>query len=117
VSTRAARAFAGSGALVAGVAVALSAVAMHAADGTDRMRLAVAAAIAFGHGLALVAIVMRGSRLAMLARVAFAAGIAVFAGSLVAAVFLDTPTALAPAGGFALMLGWAILAVDFLRTD
>lgn len=117
MSITSARLAAAFGALACGVAVALSAVAMHAADGTDRMRLAVAAAIAFGHGLALVAIVGRGSRLAMLARVAFVAGIVVFAGSLAGAAFAGWPTAAAPAGGIALMLGWAILATDFLRTD
>ena len=117
MSLSAARATAAFGALACGVAVALSAVAMHAAEGHDRVRLAVAAAIAFGHGLALVAIVGRASRLASLARVAFVAGLVVFAGSLVGAALAGWSTAAAPTGGIALMLGWAILAVDFLRTD
>jgi uncharacterized membrane protein YgdD (TMEM256/DUF423 family) len=109
------RAFAALGALACGAAVALSALAMHAADGHARLQLALAAALAFGHGLALVAIVARESRLALFARLAFAAGIALFCGSLVGAALLAWPTALAPAGGLALMLGWAILAADFLR--
>lgn len=109
------RHFAAFGALACGAAVALSAVAMHAADGHDRLRLGLAAALAFGHGLALVAIAARGSRLATFARVAFAAGIVLFSGSLVGAALHGWPTTLAPAGGIALMLGWGILAVDFLR--
>jgi uncharacterized membrane protein YgdD (TMEM256/DUF423 family) len=109
------RAFAAVGALACGAAVALSALAMHAADGHGRLQLGLAAALAFGHGLALVAIAARDSRLAMLARVAFVAGIVLFCGSLVGAALHDWPTALAPAGGIALMLGWAILAADFLR--
>jgi uncharacterized membrane protein YgdD (TMEM256/DUF423 family) len=59
--------------------------------------------------------VARESRLALFARLAFAAGIPLFCGSLVGAALLAWPTALAPAGGLALMLGWAILAADFLR--
>jgi uncharacterized membrane protein YgdD (TMEM256/DUF423 family) len=115
VSARGAQRFAAAGALLAGLAVALSAVAMHAATGHDRMRLALAAAIAFGHGVALVAIAGRDTRLAAFARMAFAMGVVVFSGSLVGAVAAGWPTAAAPFGGVALMLGWAILAVDFLR--
>jgi uncharacterized membrane protein YgdD (TMEM256/DUF423 family) len=109
------RAFAAFGALACGAAVALSALAMHAADGHDRLRLGLAAAMAFAHGLALVAIAARVSRLATVARGGFAAGIALFCGSLVGAALQGWPTSLAPAGGVALMLAWAILAVDFLR--
>jgi uncharacterized membrane protein YgdD (TMEM256/DUF423 family) len=109
------RAFAAFGALACGASVALSAMAMHAADGHDRERLALAAVFAFGHGLALVAIVAQASRLATLARAAFVAGIALFCGTIVGAALLDWPSALAPWGAIALMLGWVILAVDFLR--
>jgi uncharacterized membrane protein YgdD (TMEM256/DUF423 family) len=111
-----ARLSAGVGALACGAAVALAAVAMHAADGQDRMRLAVAAALAFGHGLALVAIVARTSRLAQLARAGFVVGMLVFCGSLVGAALAGGSTAAAPAGGVALMLGWAILAADLFRS-
>ena len=110
-----ARAFAAFGALACGASVALSAVAMHAADGHDRERLALAAVFTFGHGLALVAIAARASRLATIARAAFVAGIALFCGTLVGAALLDWPSTFAPWGGIALMLGWAILAADFLR--
>lgn len=109
------RRFAAFGALVCGVAVGLSAIAVHAHDGHDRLRLALAAAVAFGHGLALVAIAARDSRLATFARRGFAAGIVLFCGSLAGAALHGWPSTLAPAGGIALLLGWAILAVDFLR--
>jgi uncharacterized membrane protein YgdD (TMEM256/DUF423 family) len=43
-------------------------------------------------------------------------GVILFSGSLALAVFIGTPTALAPFGGGLLMLGWGILAADFVRT-
>jgi uncharacterized membrane protein YgdD (TMEM256/DUF423 family) len=110
-----ARRCAAFGAVLAGAAVALGAVAAHAASGQDRTRLALAAAFAFGHGLALVAIVARNSTLAAWARGGFVGGVLLFSGSLAGAAFVGWPTTLAPAGGLALMLAWAILAVDFLR--
>jgi uncharacterized membrane protein YgdD (TMEM256/DUF423 family) len=111
----AARAAAAFGALACGASVALAALAMHGAEGHAREQLALAALFAFMHGLGLVAIVARDSRLANLARAALALGVALFCGSLVAAALLGAPTAAAPAGGLAMMAGWAILAVDFLR--
>jgi uncharacterized membrane protein YgdD (TMEM256/DUF423 family) len=111
-----ARAFAALGALFAGAAVALAALAMHAVSGHESVRLSIAAAIAFGHGLALVAIVARGSTLATLARSALALGTLLFAGTLVLTVFAGASPTLAPAGGMLLMAGWVILAADFLRT-
>jgi uncharacterized membrane protein YgdD (TMEM256/DUF423 family) len=110
-----ARAFAAFGALCCAAAIALSAWALHGVDGHARVQPAIAAAIAFGHGLALVAIAARASLPATLARAGFALGIALFAGSLVGAVAFGWPTAAAPAGGMVLMAAWAILAVDFLR--
>lgn len=109
------RHFAAFGALACGAAVGLSAIAMHGHDGHGRLQLALAAALAFGHGLALAAIAPRDSRLATLARWGFAVGIIAFSGSLAGAALHGWPTTLAPAGGIALMLGWAILAADFLR--
>jgi len=112
------RRFAASGSLACGAAVALSAFAAHAhVDDHARQQLAIAAAMAFGHGLALVAIAARASRLATFARIGFGAGIVLFCGSLIGAALQGWPTTLAPAGGIALMLGWAILAADFLRRD
>jgi uncharacterized membrane protein YgdD (TMEM256/DUF423 family) len=112
------RHFAAFGALACAAAVALSAFAAHAhVGGHERQQLEIASAMAFGHGLALVAIAARASRLATLARTGFIAGIVLFCGSLVGAALQGWPTTLAPAGGIALMLGWAILAIDFLRSD
>jgi uncharacterized membrane protein YgdD (TMEM256/DUF423 family) len=112
VTARFAAAF---GALACGASVALAAVARHAAGAQDGERLALAAAFAFAHGLALVAVATRVSRPATIARLAFALGIVLFSGSLVAAAWLGWPTVAAPAGGLLLMAGWAILAFDFLR--
>ena len=110
-----ARAFAAFGALVCGMSVALAAVAMHGAEGHASEQLLMAAVFAFAHGLALVAIAARESRTATFARGALALGIVLFCGSLVGAALLGWPTRAVPAGGFALMAGWAILAADFLR--
>jgi len=110
-----ARAYAGFGALACGLAVALGAYASHVAQSQDAKRLAIAALFAFGHGLALVVLHARGSRFAVVALACIAAGILLFSGSLALAVFAGTPTVLAPLGGSLLMLGWGILAFDFLR--
>lgn len=104
------------GALVCGVSVALGAVASHVVHGQAQERLALASLFAFGHGLALVVLSTRDTPLARWARRCFLAGIALFSGSLAAAAMLGTPTLLAPFGGSLLMLGWGILALDFLRT-
>jgi uncharacterized membrane protein YgdD (TMEM256/DUF423 family) len=60
---------------------------------------------------------MREGALARYARFALLAGVLLFAGSLVGAALLATPTSLAPLGGTLLMLGWLLAAVDFLRKD
>jgi uncharacterized membrane protein YgdD (TMEM256/DUF423 family) len=103
------------GAFACGLSVALGAYASHVAQAQDGRRLAIAAAFAFGHGLALVVIGSRGSRLALAAQLCFGLGIALFSGALSLAVFFGMSTVLAPFGGSLLMMGWGILAVDFLR--
>jgi uncharacterized membrane protein YgdD (TMEM256/DUF423 family) len=103
------------GALACGLSVALGAYASHVAQAQDGRRLAIAAAFAFGHGLALLVIGARCSRLALAAQLCFGLGIVLFSGSLSLAVFFGVPTALAPFGGSLLMLGWGILVVDFVR--
>jgi uncharacterized membrane protein YgdD (TMEM256/DUF423 family) len=110
--TRACSAF---GALVCGMAVALGAYASHVAQAQDARRLAIAALFAFGHGLALIALCARTSRTAAWSLACFALGVVFFSGSLALAAFFATPTTLAPFGGSLLMLGWGILAVDFIR--
>jgi uncharacterized membrane protein YgdD (TMEM256/DUF423 family) len=104
------------GALSCGLSVALGAYASHVAQAQDARRLALAALFAFGHGLALIVSGARTSRLAIGSMSCLALGIILFSGSLAAAVFLGMPTVLAPFGGSLLMLGWGILAVDFIRT-
>ena len=111
-----ARIHAAFGAIACGIAVALGAYASHVAQAQDGKRLALAAVFAFGHGLALLILHMRASRLAVAAMTAIGIGVLLFCGSLALAVFAGTPTVLAPFGGGLLMLGWGILAIDFLRS-
>jgi uncharacterized membrane protein YgdD (TMEM256/DUF423 family) len=111
-----ARAIAVFAALSCGISVALGAYASHVAQATDARRLALAALFAFGHGLALIVLCTRTSRLAIGSMICLALGVMLFSGSLALAVFLGTPTALAPFGGSLLMVGWSILAVDFVHS-
>ena len=110
-----ARAYAAFGALACGLAVALGAYASHVAQAQDGKRLAIAALVAVAHGLALVVLHARASRFAAAALACIAVGIVLFSGSLALAVFAGASTVLAPFGGSLLMLGWGILALDFLR--
>ena len=106
-----------SGALAAAGAVALAALASHVAQGPDQARLQLAAALAFGHGVALVALSpgTRGRRVGRAALWLMLAGMLLFSGSLVGAAFAGTPTTLAPFGGMAMIGGWVLLAVDRWR--
>ena len=111
------RALAGFGALCCSAAVALAAVAMHGLDGNAATQGAIAAAFAFGHGMALLLLAPAAStrrRLAGLA--ALGAGLVLFAGSLAAAAFLATSTGAAPAGGLMLIVGWLLVAADAVRS-
>jgi uncharacterized membrane protein YgdD (TMEM256/DUF423 family) len=106
-----------SGALLAACAVALAAYASHAVDVDAGRRLSLAAAFAFGHGLALAALAPQATR--VLARVSLwllLAGVLLFAGSLAAAHAFGLPTRLAPAGGMLMIGGWLLRAADALRT-
>lgn len=110
------RALAASGALACGVSVGLGAYASHGLDGDDARRVGLAALFAFGHGLALLLLAPgAGTRLRTAGLSGIALGTVLFSGSLLAAVFLAAPTALAPTGGLLLMLGWLLLATDALR--
>ena len=106
-----------AGALLCAIAVALGAMASHVAAPEARPRLAIAAAFAFGHGLALIVMRARAGRLAWSARVALLLGVLLFSGSLVLAAFAGARAPLAPFGGTLLMLGWLLAALDFLRKD
>ena len=109
-------ALAAFGALACGVSVGLGAYASHGLDGDAARRVGLAALFAFGHGLALLLLApAAGSRLRTAGLSGLALGVLLFSGSLLAAVFLAAPTALAPTGGVLLMLGWLAIAADALR--
>ncbi|MCD9028152.1 DUF423 domain-containing protein [Luteimonas sp. BDR2-5] len=105
-----------AGALLAGIAVGLSAYAAHAVDGDARSGLQTAAVFAFGHGVALAALA-RGARrtLTALALLALLLGTLLFSGALVSRYLLAGPSMFAPWGGMLVMLGWVLYAVDALR--
>lgn len=110
------RALAAFGALACGVSVGLGAYASHGLDGDAARRVGLAALFAFGHGLALLLLAPAAhTRLRTAGLSGLALGVALFSGSLLAAVFLSAPTALAPTGGVLLMLGWLAVAADALR--
>jgi uncharacterized membrane protein YgdD (TMEM256/DUF423 family) len=115
------------GAVLGGLAVALSAVAAHALP--DRLTPKALAAVQSGiqmqgwHALALVVTALWLMRagpgaylFAQLAACAFVLGIVLFSGSIYAGELAGIrigPTA--PAGGILLMLGWLLLAISALR--
>jgi uncharacterized membrane protein YgdD (TMEM256/DUF423 family) len=107
---------AAAGALCAALAVALAAYAAHAADGPGRLLLQTAAALVFGHGVALAALA-RGTcgRRRRLALIALLAGSMLFAGSLVLHALTGVQLHLAPAGGLLMIGGWVLLAIDLFR--
>ncbi|GGK09861.1 DUF423 domain-containing protein [Luteimonas terricola] len=110
------RILAPAGAVLAAAAVALAAYASHAAGPDAGARLGLAAAFAFGHGLALAALAPRAAgRLAMAGLWAMLVGVALFAGSLAGAHFFDLPTRLAPMGGSLMILGWLLHAAASIR--
>lgn len=107
---------AAAGSLLAALAVALSAYAMHAAAPVARERLLLAAAFGFAHGLALAALAPLAQRAgALWAQVLLLVGVLLFSGSLAAAALLGAPTVLAPVGGVLLIGGWLLQAADRLR--
>ncbi|MBU8975161.1 MULTISPECIES: DUF423 domain-containing protein [unclassified Lysobacter] len=104
------------GALLAAGAVALSAYAAHAVQGVDQQRLHSAALFAFGHGIALAALVPRRPRgFRTIALFLLLLGTLVFSGSLAGAVFAGLPTRFAPIGGSLMILAWVLYAIDALR--
>lgn len=110
------RILAALGAVLAASAVALAAYASHAAGPDAGQRLGLAAAFAFGHGLALAALAPRVTgRMGLLAMACLLLGVLLFAGSLVAAHALGLPTRLAPLGGSLMIIGWLGHAVVAAR--
>ena len=104
------RRLAAAGAWLAGIAVALSAYAAHAAEGAQQARLHTAALFAFGHGLALAVFATRAtSRWMRIALAALFAGVLLFSGSLAAEALFGLRPRLAPTGGTLLIAGWLLL--------
>jgi uncharacterized membrane protein YgdD (TMEM256/DUF423 family) len=107
---------AAGGALYAAIAVALAAYAAHVANGPAQSHLPLAAAIAFGHGVALAALAPVAQR--RLARIALSGlwwGVLLFSGSLVGNAVAQWPVALAPFGGSLLIGAWLVYSFDLLR--
>lgn len=104
------------GAVLAAVAVALSAAASHALttrlDPDDLRRVWIAAALLFGHGAVLAtSTTWPATRAARAARVLLAVGAMTFAGALLGRALAGASSALAPWGGSTLILGWLLLAL------
>lgn len=107
---------AAAGALLAALAVALSAYAAHGVEGVAQSRLETAALFAFAHG-AVIAVLAPGTsrRLDHLALGLLLIGVLLFSGALAASVFLGWPTTTAPFGGTLMIAGWVLLALARLR--
>jgi uncharacterized membrane protein YgdD (TMEM256/DUF423 family) len=104
-----------AGALLAAGAVALSAYAAHAAA-AGQANLGTAAALAFGHGVALVVLArMPHRRMAVLALVALLLGTLLFSGGLLVAHVAGVHARTAPFGGALLIAAWLAYAIDALR--
>jgi uncharacterized membrane protein YgdD (TMEM256/DUF423 family) len=108
---------AAGGAVLAALAIALSAFAAHGiADAHARGNLQTASLYAFAHGVALAVLAPAASRrLRVLALLGLLLGTLLFAGSLAGGALLGWPTRLAPFGGMLLMASWLLLAVDAVR--
>jgi uncharacterized membrane protein YgdD (TMEM256/DUF423 family) len=108
------------GALFGLTAVAMAAVAAHAAPDAAAREIAHSGVEMQGwHALALLGTGLwaeRGGRLADLAGMAFVLGMLAFCGAVYALAFAGFHTgSLAPTGGVLLMLGWALLGLSALR--
>ncbi|MFP7723676.1 DUF423 domain-containing protein [Lysobacter sp. A3-1-A15] len=102
------------GALLAGGSVALSAYAAHASGGEAQARLQLAALMAFGHGIALMAVGMQGTGRAVRGcLVAMLLGVLLFSGSLVLSHALGMSAPFAPVGGGLMIAAWLALALVF----
>ena len=114
------RIFGGVGALAGLSAVALSAVAAHLPmDAAANAMLRDAVQMQGWHALALLFLSQMLPRTRLLGRMsgcAFLFGLAAFCGTIYLRVFAGLPlTFLAPYGGTAFMLGWAMLALALIR--
>lgn len=112
------RVWVAAGALAGLLAVAAAAGGAHLAGG-DIRALASAVQMHGWHALALVGVGLwgaRGGRLTHFAGAAFTLGLLLFCGSIyLSALGVLRLGPLAPVGGTALMLGWALLGISALR--
>ena len=106
-----------AGALLAALAIGLSAWASHGlAPGRAQHNVLMACLFAFGHGVAWLALFRQlAGRIAASGFALQFLGVLLFCGSLVGNAVAGWPTRLAPAGGMALMSGWLVLAVAVWR--
>jgi uncharacterized membrane protein YgdD (TMEM256/DUF423 family) len=110
------RILAASGAALAACAVALAAYASHGTHEDARGPLHAAAAVAFGHGLALAALAPPARmRAHFFALCGLLLGTLLFSGGVVLGHVLGWPVRLAPFGGSLLILSWLLYAVASLR--
>ncbi|OEZ01973.1 MULTISPECIES: DUF423 domain-containing protein [Stenotrophomonas] len=105
------------GGLLAATAVGLSAYASHGiAEPLAQSHVNTAALFAFGHGVALAVLgPTQQNAVGKLALYVLLLGTLLFSGSLVAGALWKLSTGLAPVGGTALMLGWAVYGFNALR--
>jgi uncharacterized membrane protein YgdD (TMEM256/DUF423 family) len=108
---------AAAGAVLAALAIGLSAYAAHGvADAHAQDNLRTAGLYAFGHGVALAALAPAATGgLRRLALAGLLLGALLFAGSLAASALLGWPTRLAPLGGTVLMASWLLYAAAVAR--
>lgn len=106
-----------AGAILAALAVGLSAYAAHAASDSAHANLQSAALFALLHGIALAALGSRtpASSTALTALLMLFLGTLLFSGSLVAAHVFETRARLAPTGGVLLIAGWLLYALAAFR--
>ena len=111
------RLFAAFGAFAGALAVALGAYAAHAPLETlEKTRLDTAVLYLAIHALALCIFAPRQrTRIDLVPLAGWAVGMLAFCGSLVCAALWNTSTALAPAGGIALIAAWLLQAALQLR--
>lgn len=112
------RLLAACGAVLLACAVALAAYAAHGVQGDAQSRLQTAAAFAFGHGLALVALAPRAqARLALVVLAMLLLGTLLFCGGLVAVTLFGIDAGVAPFGGMLMIAAWLAWAAVALRGD
>lgn len=105
-----------AGALLAGLAVALSAYTSHVVADDGKTSMYVAAALALAHGIALCALVPQAPRrLGFTALWGLLLGTLLFSGGIVFLHLADFSLGLTPYGGSLMILSWLAYSVDALR--